>query len=797
MEIARVLPNAEQDDLYTGFEDLKIVATPLTRRTSAEGASRKGGRPDVPFTRAGLPTTGGMTLFSRHGRTSSGAVPPEDAARPLTAIRAVGYTSHGNRGFDPFNLSGKVHGKNAVLEDVEETPEAKVRLMERKINELVEESCLSASRKDAKTALEKAKEAAQKERVLVRQREQTGLTDQPNLDLTFVVLLNLASQYTLNELYSEALNTYQVLMRNRLFQNAGRLKVNMGNVYVKLGYFSKAIKLYRMALDQVPNTHKKMRIKIMQNIGILFVKMGKYNDAIASFEYIMSESPDFKTGLNLVLCYYALNNGEKMKKSFQKLVEIPFDGLDSDDDKHAASVDGPLREAIENDALHQVESRRRHEAEWSILMAAKLISPVIENNLNAAFAWCVDTVKSSSFSELSQEMEINKAVLFLKQRDLSSAVETLKAFERKKDAKVAGVAATNLAFLYLLEKDWAQADEYADAALAADHFNPAALVNKGCSVYSQGDHHRAQDYFREALANEATCTEALYNLGLSLKKVDRYEEALDCFTKLHAMLPNRPQVLYQLANTCEQLDDYDQSLEWNLQLLNLVPTDPGLLQKMGATFEAEGDKQQAFQYYYDSHRYFPSSTQVSTWLGAYYIESEVYEKAVAYFERAALMQPTEVKWQLMVASCHRRSGNYQKALNVYKAINRKFPDNVECLKFIVRLCSDMGLQEARQYTALLAKAEQAKTSSEQQGSGRKSGRSRHINTNNERVSAEGARSVTGNLVVGASTAVDNNHYADPLPAKSESRPRTSARDRSHGQDDQTFTDDEELEDLLP
>lgn len=43
-----------------------------------------------------------------------------------------------------------------------------------------------------------------------------------------------------------------------------------------------------------------------------------------------------------------------------------------------------------------------------------------------------------------------------------------------------------------------------------------------------------------------------------------------------------------------------------------------------------------------------------------------------------LFRPGEVKWQLMVASCYRRSGNYQRALETYRAIHRKFPDNMEC-----------------------------------------------------------------------------------------------------------------------
>lgn len=43
------------------------------------------------------------------------------------------------------------------------------------------------------------------------------------------------------------------------FIASGRLKVNMGNIYFKQKNYPKAIKFYRMALDQVPNTHRSMR----------------------------------------------------------------------------------------------------------------------------------------------------------------------------------------------------------------------------------------------------------------------------------------------------------------------------------------------------------------------------------------------------------------------------------------------------------------------------------------------------------------------------------------------------------
>lgn len=59
--------------------------------------------------------------------------------------------------------------------------------LEKKVNELIEESCFALQQSDFKLALERAKEAAQKERILVRQREQAGLTEEPNMDLTFTV----------------------------------------------------------------------------------------------------------------------------------------------------------------------------------------------------------------------------------------------------------------------------------------------------------------------------------------------------------------------------------------------------------------------------------------------------------------------------------------------------------------------------------------------------------------------------------------------------------------------------------
>uniref|UniRef100_A0A3B1JA55 Intraflagellar transport protein 88 homolog n=1 Tax=Astyanax mexicanus TaxID=7994 RepID=A0A3B1JA55_ASTMX len=782
----------DEDDLYTGYNDFnptfdsEVANLPSTYAMSAETADRC------------LPQCTPHVSFS---------FCDAGAARPMTAVRAAGYSSSLARGstFDPL---GQSKGPAPPLEAKnEDTPEEKIKILEKKVNDLIEESCMAQANGDLQLALEKAKEAGRKERALVRQREQTGTADHITLDLTYSVLFNLANQYANNDMNTEALNTYQVIVKNKMFNNAGRLKVNMANIYFKQKNYPKAIKFYRMALDQISNAHTEMRIKIMQNIGVAFIRMGQYSDAITSLEHIMSESPNIKTGFNLILCYYAIGDREKMKKSFQKLICVPL-GID-EEDKYIPANDDPhtnlVIEAIKNDQLHQMERERKALAEKCIMTSAKLIAPAIETSFAAGFDWCVDMVKSSQYVELANDLEINKAITYLRQKDFNQAVETLKTFE-KKDSRVKSAAATNLSFLYFLEKDFDQADRYADLAMNADRYNPAALINKGNTVFVKQDYEKAAEFYKEALRNDSSCTEALYNLGLTHKRLGRLEEALDSFIKLHAILRNSAQVI----NIPYSSNDPHQAIEWLMQLISVTPTDPWVLAKLGELYDSEGDKSQAFQYYYESFRYFPSNISVIEWLGAYYIDTQFCEKAIQYFERATLIQPNQVVWQLMVASCYRRSGNYQKALETYKDIHRKFPDNAECLRFLVRLCTDMGLKEVQEYATKLKKVEKMKEIREQRvksgrensARGRREGSaSSDSGQSSHGASAKGERlSVTLRSLPGSNEPYEASSqgeidasYVDPLGPQIE-RPKTAAKKRT---DEDEFEDEELGDDLLP
>eukprot|EP00964_Phaeocystis_antarctica_P124176 scaffold87867_cov59-Phaeocystis_antarctica.AAC.8 len=104
----------------------------------------------------------------------------------------------------------------------------------------------------------------------------------------------------------------------------------------------------------------------------------------------------------------------------------------------------------------------------------------------------------------------------------------------------------------------------------------------------------------------------------------------------------------------------------------------------------------------------------------------------------------------MVASCHRRSGDYQLAFEIYRMIHADFPDNVaclrsnptptpppspspltahrspltfhphqvECLRYLVHICDDLGKKDqVHEYVVKLRKAERAQEPQQGHGGG--------------------------------------------------------------------------------
>ena len=273
-------------------------------------------------------------------------------------------------------------GKTASpLEKKIQTEEDKFKELEAEVNRLVEDSADNKVKGKSTKSLELAKEAFNKERNLRKLREQNGMADQVNSELTFCVCVNMANQYHANKLYKEALNTYTIIVKNKNYPSSGRLRVNMGNIYYHQRNYPLAIKMYRMAMDTLPNTNKDMKIKILKNIGHAFVKLGQFQEAVDTYESIMETQPDHHTGFNLIVGYYGLGDYEKMKKWFSKMLTIEMPGTE-EIDEDALVADENNAGPSKSDPLKDYLKELRDKSFKYITMAAKLMAPVVDKRLH-------------------------------------------------------------------------------------------------------------------------------------------------------------------------------------------------------------------------------------------------------------------------------------------------------------------------------------------------------------------------------------------------------------------------------
>ncbi|XP_055843494.1 intraflagellar transport protein 88 homolog [Episyrphus balteatus] len=704
----------------------------ITNMSASDSAKRRSllqtpmAAPPTGYTRP--PTS---SLFSRGNLVSSRLGGTTSLARPSTAVRAVGYTADSEKLIDQAFLQKAKQQQglsaNAVDSAAKEVnPLIRYRHLETKISGLLESSILLSAESSPNYAecLNKAKEAFSLDRTLHRLRDQYGENLFHNLELTYAVFFNLAEQYSNNDMYVEALNTYTMMIKNKMFPHVNHLKLNMGNIYFKMGIYTKAIKMYRMALDSVPSNHKQLRLKITQNIGILFIKMGQYSDAATSFEFVMSDRPDVRSGIHLVLCYFAMGDVEKIRNAFRSLVDIQIENEDDikiqtfiEENEESKSV----FEMLKTDEFAIYNKMKRNSVKKAITMVVDLISPVIEENYNDGYYWCIEIIKTSSnLSWLASDLELNKALVYLRQNDVNQAIETLRMYE-KKDENMAANALTNLSFIYLHIGDMDNARLCTNQFLEMDRNNPSALVNSAVCDMKAGDFNNAKQKLENAIDDQPDMFEANYNLGLLAGKNmsgDDIDIAQEQFMKVREKIQH-PHVHYQLARINEINNTSHSALDVYLHVLGTAgEMDSRLFEKFAGLYEKFSDYQEANQYYNEAYRLNPSDIGIATSIGSYYVKLQALDKGLYYYERSVLADPNDPNLMLRIAYCLRHLYMPKKYLEMFEKIYSKFPKNMICLKSLVHVTKSLGMLDLHEkYSSEYERLEKSAREM-RQGSGR-------------------------------------------------------------------------------
>jgi intraflagellar transport protein 88 len=456
----------------------------------------------------------------------------------------------------------------------EQTKEQLIKESEKSIQKMFDDSLILGSKGELNSAKDKCLQAFDKFLEIKSKN-----FDYLNTELEFGIRLNLALIYENLKQIEEAKQMYVEIIQQDSYYNPGiqfqRVRVNLGNIYYFEKEYKKAITEWKRAIDKISKENKELRANIMRNIATAHIRLGNYSDAIDNYTESMKNNPDVRTAMNLLLCDLAMERIEQTKSVFNLMLDVSAFGereIDSSEE-NKQNID-PLKEYL---------IVKRKDNSNIIVNIALVMTHYLDKDPLVAFDYIIDSIKKNGVKDILNEIEMAKAMHFLKKRDVEKTIAIMKSFENKNKKLISRVS-NNISFLYFVEGDIINADKYANIAIENERYNHKALVNKGNIHFQKEDYMKAKEYYLEAIGVQSNCIEAIYNLGMVNVRIDAIYEAIQAFEKLNSVVPNIPEVLYKVAKLYEYLRQYDDAIKFYSTLLLQIPNDPILLSSLGSLY---------------------------------------------------------------------------------------------------------------------------------------------------------------------------------------------------------------------
>ena len=131
----------------------------------------------------------------------------------------------------------------------------------------------------------------------------------------------LGTIYMKQKKWKEALKSFQRALNNKMYATPNITYVNMGDVYMTMEDYPKAIEAYREAKRFVSQDY------IMYRLGMALLKAGNTKEAVTEFQEGVSLTPK-NTDMRLALALALLKDGNKRSAlaEFRKVVELEPQG---------------------------------------------------------------------------------------------------------------------------------------------------------------------------------------------------------------------------------------------------------------------------------------------------------------------------------------------------------------------------------------------------------------------------------------------------------------------------------------
>lgn len=403
-------------------------------------------------------------------------------------------------------------------------------------------------------------------------------------------------------------------------------------------------------------------------IGTAYVALKIYNKGIEYLETALALNPEhFQIYNNLGTAYLLVGSREKAIDCYKKAIKIrPEDAISYYNIGSIYQIQNKHEQAC--DYFEKAYHLDNQENYLISLALSELKSMQLEKAAKHYKALAILHPEKDSF-------QYNLASCYELMRDFQSAINIMKLLLARNPKSI--TMAQKLANLYIETRNFRQAKDLYDSIILKASPSSEVLYQYAILSTQLYDTGTAEKIFKKVIKMNPENAVAHKDLGVIYLNQRLFDYAEDEFRIAMELAPNDFDIIFEYANYLYSVSKYQEADKYYDKALAIK--DDVVAKSLQAINKIELNQlDNARELIESALTEQPEHEYIQFLAGRIYYSMEDYEKAKIYFIKS-LEQNPDIETKNLLALCYYQLGEYDKALNIFKALLEKNNENISLL----------------------------------------------------------------------------------------------------------------------
>lgn len=409
----------------------------------------------------------------------------------------------------------------------------------------------------------------------------------------------------------------------------------IGTSYMKKKDFENALTPLCKALEKSPNNTGNLN-----SLGTCYMALGKSDEAVKMYQKVIEINPENSTA------YYNIGSAYQIKQNHKKAVEYLQKAVELDEDETYITA-----LAMSEVKLGDYTNALKHYKQLAMLCPGK-------ENYKYNIVTCYEAL-----GELNTAINMLEGMVYVNPKFI--------------------LPAQKLANLYIKTNQLNKAKDIYDKILLKNKVTAEILHQYAILSSSLCDTDTAEKMLKKVIRMNPEIAKAHKDLGIIYLNKRLFDYAEDEFKTALSLAPNDFEILFEYGNFLYSISKNLEADRYYGEALEVSPNNILALTFMGLNKLILNQLDEAYKYIMKAVKIEPHHEYVQFCAGRILYARGDYEEAKRYLIHAIEQNP-DVETQNTLALTYFKLEEYEQALNIFKNINKKHPDNISILMEIAK-----------------------------------------------------------------------------------------------------------------